>query len=214
MVLAVLWPIYWMITISLKTSRDIYRVPSLFPTSITLDNYHVADLRQAVPGQYRQQPDRRVGSDLVSVLASALAAYSLVRYRYPFRRGIGRLILLAYLTPTSLLFVPTLGAGRPVQPGQQLHGLVMVYLAFSRAVLHLAADGLLPRHSARPRGAGDGRRHDPTRRVRAGAHPAVCARAGGDGHLHLHRAPGTSCCWRSSSSPRPASAPCRWRCST
>ena len=41
MVLAVAWPIYWMVTISLKTPRDIYRVPSLFPSAPTLDNYRI-----------------------------------------------------------------------------------------------------------------------------------------------------------------------------
>ena len=35
----VLFPIYWMLTISFKTPRDIYRAPSLFPTAPTLDNY-------------------------------------------------------------------------------------------------------------------------------------------------------------------------------
>ncbi len=39
-VLLVLFPIYWMIVTSLKLPRDIYRMPSLWPHTLTLNNYH------------------------------------------------------------------------------------------------------------------------------------------------------------------------------
>ena len=35
----ILFPIYWMFTISLKMPREIYRLPSLWPEIVTLDNY-------------------------------------------------------------------------------------------------------------------------------------------------------------------------------
>ncbi|MHB8647345.1 MAG: hypothetical protein ACYDAR_16290, partial [Thermomicrobiales bacterium] len=37
--LIILFPIYWMVTISFKGARDIYRVPSLVPHRVTLDNF-------------------------------------------------------------------------------------------------------------------------------------------------------------------------------
>ena len=37
--LIVIFPIYWMVTIALKTPRDIYRMPSLIPHAITWDNF-------------------------------------------------------------------------------------------------------------------------------------------------------------------------------
>ena len=40
-VLLVLFPIYWMIVTSLKLPREIYRMPSLWPHALTLNNYHV-----------------------------------------------------------------------------------------------------------------------------------------------------------------------------
>ncbi|MCA1553239.1 MAG: carbohydrate ABC transporter permease, partial [Chloroflexi bacterium] len=37
--LVILFPIYYMILVSLKLPADIYREPSLLPINITLDNY-------------------------------------------------------------------------------------------------------------------------------------------------------------------------------
>ena len=68
---------------------------------------------------------------LISVFISSLAAYSLVRFRYRFRGLIGRLILFAYLTPTSLLFIPLSILMAQLQLGNSLHGLILVYLTFS-----------------------------------------------------------------------------------
>ena len=39
--LAVIFPIYWMFTISLKIPREIYRLPSLFPENPTWENYQI-----------------------------------------------------------------------------------------------------------------------------------------------------------------------------
>jgi multiple sugar transport system permease protein len=55
----------------------------------------------------------------------------MVRFRYRFRGLIGRLILLAYLTPTSLLFIPLSILMARLQLGNSLHGLILVYLTFA-----------------------------------------------------------------------------------
>ncbi len=68
---------------------------------------------------------------VISVLVSSLSAYSIVRFRYRFRGLIGRLILFAYLTPTSLLFIPLSILMAQLQLGNSLRGLMLVYLAFS-----------------------------------------------------------------------------------
>ena len=65
------------------------------------------------------------------MLISSFAAYSMVRFRYRFRGLIGRLILFAYLTPTSLLFIPLSIVMAQLQLGNSLLGLILVYLTFS-----------------------------------------------------------------------------------
>src|SRR5690349_7905460 len=75
----ILFPIYYMVIISLKLARDIYRKPSLLPINITTTNY--IDLLT------KQDFLRNIGNSLIvaglatliSVFISCLAAYSLVR---------------------------------------------------------------------------------------------------------------------------------------
>lgn len=127
----VLFPIYWMLTISFKTPRDIYRAPSLFPTAPTLDNYSTLIEKKNFLVNIRNSIIVAGAATLVSVFISALCAYSLVRMKYRFRGAIGRLILLAYLTPSSLLFIPLSVIVARLNLGNTLHGLVFVYLTFA-----------------------------------------------------------------------------------
>lgn len=129
--LLILLPIYWMVTISLKTPKEIYRVPSLFPVNPTLENYRQLLLDRGFLTNIRNSLIVASSVTVTSVLVSLLAAYSLVRLKYRFRTLIGRMILLAYLTPGSLLFVPLSVIVAKLNLGNTLHGLVFVYLAFA-----------------------------------------------------------------------------------
>ncbi|MAS33807.1 MAG: sugar ABC transporter permease [Anaerolineaceae bacterium] len=126
----ILFPIYYMLIISLKLPRDIYRSPSLLPINATLQNYQdliedgfLINIRNSilVAGM----------STLVSVLFSSMAAYSLVRLRYLYRDWFGRLILFTYLTPSAMLFIPLSVIIARMQLGNTLHGLIFVYLTFA-----------------------------------------------------------------------------------
>ena len=129
--LLVLFPIYWMITISFKTSRDIYRVPSLFPTNPTFLNYETLIVQKHFLINIRNSIIVASAATFVSVFIATLASYSLVRMKYRLRGAIGKLILLAYLTPSSLLFIPLSVLVAQLNLGNSLHGLILVYLTFS-----------------------------------------------------------------------------------
>ena len=129
--LLVLFPIYWMVTISFKTARDIYRVPSLFPTNPTFLNYETLIVQKHFLINIRNSIIVAGAATFVSVFIATLAAYSLVRMKYRQRGTIGKLILLAYLTPSSLLFIPLSVLVAQLNLGNSLHGLVIVYLTFS-----------------------------------------------------------------------------------
>ena len=130
-VLLVLFPIYWMIITSLKLPREIYRVPSLWPKTFTLANYE----KILSDGQFliaiRNSLIVSFTVTIISVIISSFAAYSMVRFRYRFRGFVGRLILFAYLTPSSLLFIPLSIVMAQLRLGNSLFGLIMVYLTFS-----------------------------------------------------------------------------------
>jgi multiple sugar transport system permease protein len=130
-ILLVLFPIYWMVITSLKLPRDIFRVPSLWPPTLTLLNYD----RLMDDGIFITSLENSLivamTVTVISVFVAAMAAYSLVRFRYHLRSVIGRLILLAYLTPASLLFIPLSVLISRLHLNDSLLGLVVAYLTFS-----------------------------------------------------------------------------------
>ena len=129
--LFILFPIYFMGITSLKTVRDIYRVPSLLPVNPTLINF------QALIGQWNYLDAVKNSvivaglTTLVSVFISCLAAYSLVRLRFGLRKWSARLILFSYLTPSALLFIPLAVIVERLGLGNKHLGLIFVYLTFA-----------------------------------------------------------------------------------
>lgn len=127
----ILFPIYYMVIISLKLPRDIYRKPSLLPINPTLRNYRDLLVRDEFLINILNSLIVAGLATLISVAISSMAAYSLVRLKYRFRTTIGRLILLAYLTPSALLFIPLSVIIAQMRLGNTLHGLIFVYLTFA-----------------------------------------------------------------------------------
>ena len=130
-VLLVLFPIYWMVITSLKLPREIYRMPSLWLQGVTLINYQNLLDQKGFLVAIRNSFFISATVTIISVLISSFAAYSMVRFRYRFRGLIGKLILFAYLTPTSLLFIPLSILMARLGLGNSLTGLILVYLTFS-----------------------------------------------------------------------------------
>ena len=129
--LTVLFPIYYMVLISLKLPKDIYRTPSLLPVGATLKNYVDLLTAQNFLVNVRNSLVVAGAATVVSVSISCLAAYSLVRLKYRYRSWIGRLILFSYLTPASLLFIPLSVIIARLGLGNTLHGLILIYLTFA-----------------------------------------------------------------------------------
>ncbi len=132
--LFVLFPVYWMVITSLKLPREIFRVPSLWPQVFTQSNYRSLIEDKDFLIAIRNSFIVASSVTLISLVVASLAAYSMVRFHYRFKGLIGRLILFAYLTPTSLLFIPLSILIARLQLGNTLHGLILVYLTFSLPV--------------------------------------------------------------------------------
>ncbi|WP_108398870.1 carbohydrate ABC transporter permease [Devosia submarina] len=130
-VLLILFPVYWMVITSLKLPREIYRVPSLWPKAFTLDNYYTLLFDKNFLHPIFNSLIVATTVTVISVIFSAFAAYSMVRFRYRFKGVIGRLILFAYLTPGSLLFIPLSILMAQLGLSNSLQGLILVDLAFS-----------------------------------------------------------------------------------
>ena len=127
----ILFPVYWMIATSLKLPRDLLRTPSLWPHVFTLNNYRILLEDKGFLVAIRNSVVVSSAVTAISLVISSLAAYSMTRFRTRFRSVIGRFILFAYLTPTSLLFIPLSIVMAQLGLGNSLVGLILVYLTFS-----------------------------------------------------------------------------------
>lgn len=127
----ILFPIYFMGITSLKSVRDIYRLPSLLPVNPTTLNYvQLVDTWKFLDA-IRNSVIVAGLTTVISVFISSLAAYSLVRMKFLLRDWAGRLILFSYLTPSSLLFIPLAVIIAQLGLADTHRGLIFVYLTFA-----------------------------------------------------------------------------------
>lgn len=118
------FPLIWALSTSLKPKSEIFATPpTLIPHNFTLENYEalLSGRQQYYQAQGAQQnagptPAQfftrwfinsvivTLGSTLISIAVSTLAAYSLTRFRYWGRSAVPYFSLLGYMVP-SIIFV-------------------------------------------------------------------------------------------------------------
>jgi len=113
LVLAVLWlaPALWVLVTSLKPTPDIVRVPPEWvPWPATAEHYHevlLGSSRTARIGRaFLNSTIVSIGTVLVVVLTSAMAAYPLARIRFPGRNIVFAVIVGSLMVPNAVLLVP------------------------------------------------------------------------------------------------------------
>jgi multiple sugar transport system permease protein len=134
-ILALLWslaPIYWIVVTSLKTSREIYAVPpTLLPARATLANFNTALFNSKFPQFVLNSATVAISVTLISAVVGALAAYPIARMEFRGRGVTARAIVMAYLLPPSLLFIPLFLVLQNLSLINTKTGLVLAYLTFT-----------------------------------------------------------------------------------
>jgi multiple sugar transport system permease protein len=130
-VLIVAVPLFWMVTTAIKTNKELYEDFSYVPHRPTLENFVRVIVREKLLTNIRNSFSVAMITTLITVLVSSLAAFSIVRYRYPGREWIGRLILFKYLLPSAMLFVPLYVIVTALGLGNTQQGLILTYLTFT-----------------------------------------------------------------------------------
>ena len=131
---AALAPVYWMVTISLKSDVDQFAVPPRwFNFSPTLIHYKDAFLERSF-GQYLlTSAIVAVMSTLCALLFGTLAAYALARFRLPHKLDtrLALWILSTRMLPAIVTAVPLFLMMRDVRLLNTRASLIIVYTAFS-----------------------------------------------------------------------------------
>jgi multiple sugar transport system permease protein len=103
----VLFPFYWIIITSLKTTSQITERRSLFwPQPATLEQYDLLINGTGFLGWFGNSVFVAAASTVVSVTLASLAAYALTRLRFLGAGLLTTLLLITYLLPGTLLFIP------------------------------------------------------------------------------------------------------------
>ena len=124
-------PLFWMVTTAIKTNKELYEDFSYVPQRPTLENFVRVIVREKLLTNIRNSFTVALTTTLITVVVSSLAAFSIVRYRYPGREWIGRLILFKYLLPSAMLFVPLYVIVTALGLGNTQQGLILTYLTFT-----------------------------------------------------------------------------------
>ncbi len=123
--LLVCFPLMWALSTSLKPKAELSKPPTMIPHETTLENYRhllTGKSQYFAGGSGSYQPSTAppqyflswfgnsvlvsVGSTLISIVISTLAAYSITRFRYRWRMAVPYFSLLGYMVPSIILVFP------------------------------------------------------------------------------------------------------------
>ena len=108
-VFVLLFPFYWMALTAVKPDAQLLDMETYSPFwtwNPTFKHFHKLLFESHYPMWLWNTMYVAVGATILSIFASVLAAYAIVRLRYRGANLVGGLIFLAYLVPPSILFIP------------------------------------------------------------------------------------------------------------
>ena len=131
----VIWtliPFYWMLVTSVKEHDEIYGTSAtLWPQRPTLDNYRTLFFETDYFLFFRNSMTVALATTFLTVLCASLAAYAIVRLRFPGRNFLARGMIYTYLVPQSLLFIPLFAILAAVGLTNSLSGLTIAHMGFT-----------------------------------------------------------------------------------
>ena len=107
--IVLLFPFYWMVLTSIKPDEQLIDMNTYNPFWVvhpTLKHINKLLFETQYPRWLWNTMYVAVGATVLSIIASVLAAYAIVRLRFKGADTVGVLIFFAYLVPPSILFIP------------------------------------------------------------------------------------------------------------
>lgn len=132
--LFVIFPIVWLISTSIKNPVDIFAVPpALVPASPTLDHYKTLFLEAEIWKYIRNSVIVAVSTTLLSLATGTLAAYSLARFRLPYKMNerLSFWVLSTRMFPPIVTIIPLFAMMRFFHLLNTRIGLIIAYTAFN-----------------------------------------------------------------------------------
>jgi len=136
LLVAVVFPFYWMIKTSLDTGESMFTYPPrLFPSAPTLSGYR-AVLRDTALAQWLWNSFLVAGGSTVMALAAGVSgAYGLSRFRYRGKAALALVILTTQMMPPLVLVIPLYTIFIALNLTDSLFGLMLGNFAFALPVV-------------------------------------------------------------------------------
>jgi multiple sugar transport system permease protein len=132
LVLIVVFPFYWMTITSFKSETQMRSLVSMFwPSPFVGDNYGHLLGRTEFLSWYRNSVVVSVSSTFLATAVGTLGAYALARLRFRGRAFMASAVLITYLVPPSILFIPLYAQIRNMGLADSLAGLIVTYPSFT-----------------------------------------------------------------------------------
>jgi multiple sugar transport system permease protein len=126
--LETLFPIYWMLCTSLKGFDDVYSlVPKLIPKKIETGNYiSLFSKYTFLPALVNSIVIAAIVS-VITIVVSIFSAYAVVRLNFRGKRLMPQFFLMAYLVPSTVLFIPIYLLLAKMGLLNSVFGLIVIY---------------------------------------------------------------------------------------
>lgn len=132
MVLAVSFPLLWMISTALKPNDETFAIPpTLIPAHPTLDQFRRLLTETPFLTYFANSVVVALCTTALVIVIAVAGAYGLVRFRFPGRSVVAHLVLFTYMLPAVVLLLPLYLTISRLGLANSLLGLVVAYTTFA-----------------------------------------------------------------------------------
>ncbi|MGI8644520.1 MAG: carbohydrate ABC transporter permease [Thermomicrobiales bacterium] len=131
-VLIILVPFWWIASMSFKTYEQIQFATSIYvPNPFTLENYTALWNATGFPTWFRNSLVTGLVVTAITIVISALSAYAVARLRFPGRAAMASIVLILYLVPPALMFIPLYRVLGALGATNSVAALMLAYPTFT-----------------------------------------------------------------------------------
>ncbi len=131
-VLAVAFPLFWMLVTSVKPGFELFRrPPTILPETWTLEHYWTLLSETNFLIYFRNSIILSSATTIVVVAVATLGAFSLVRFKFRGRESLAFLVLFTYLLPSVVLIIPLYLLLVQLGVSNTIFSLVIAYTTFA-----------------------------------------------------------------------------------
>ena len=130
--LVILVPFWWIASMSFKTYAQIQFATNIYiPSPFTWENYSGLWMDTRFPLWLRNSLVTALVVTITTTIISCLGGYAIARLRFPGRGSVASLILILYLVPPALLFIPLYRVLAELGTTNHLTSLFLSYPTFT-----------------------------------------------------------------------------------